>query len=230
VRDVLIFYSPDDIFSNITWNYIGYPDDGLFLLHRAFPQLKCTIQTVAENRYLGGIPNRNIEADPVAREVWTSLFSREGGIVDLFDHWWEHSQPRAGGVRYRFELLKELLSRLEAEYGSRIWWGFGSEMARWSELTRTVPVSIRQVHSDPEISFGAPRKWKTAWAMGVAYTIAYSGPGHLSAVRRMYYTLDSEGHAAEHPLEAVDYWIEGDALRFAFPFSDPAKVLVDFAE
>lgn len=76
--DILILYSTDDIFSTYTWDNIGYPDKGLFRLHKEWPQLKYTVQLVVANRYLGDDhPKLHILDDPDAKQLWLDLHTKE---------------------------------------------------------------------------------------------------------------------------------------------------------
>jgi hypothetical protein len=391
LRDVMVFYSPDDIFSNITWKFIGYPDSGFFMIHNAFPKLKCTIQTVAENRYLGDIPNRNIENDPVAAQIWRDLFTkpefrswlefgnhgyfhspdgdpnldhhefngnvnpaafdsgfcygtfakarktyaalgldndrifvmrfpgyahtpmalralpdmgflayfeysrtgrekyldvgggreilaiptvqlvdifdtqklvqeiqdgfvgpfdlgasrtyqsalagglaaldslaRDGGVINLFDHWWEHSRTEIKGVHYRYRFFKDILEGLDRKYGKRVWWAFGSDLALWSHLKRNAPVSLESDRHGATVSFGKPLVWKPGWSVSAGYTLATNDSSAFPAPWSIRYSLESEGYAKAHFLGANEYWVEGDRLHFAFPYSGALKVRVSF--
>jgi hypothetical protein len=391
LRDVMVFYSPDDIYSNITWKYIGYPDSGLFMIHNAYPKLKYTIQTVAENRYLGEIPNRNIENDPVAAQIWRDLFAKPefrswlefgnhgyfhsppgdpnldhhefngsvnpaafdsafcygtfakarntyaalgldndriivmrfpgsahtpmalqaladmgflgyfesvrtgrekylelgggreilviptvqlcdifdtqkliqeiqdgvvgpsdletsgtylaalgrgmatldslvsgGGVIDLFDHWWEHSGTELRGVHYRYQFFKDILGGLDRKYGKRVWWGFGSELALWSHIKRNAPVSIASDPHGVTVSFGKPVVWKPGWSMTAGYTLATNDSSPFPVPSVVSYALESEGYAQRHVLEPTGYWVEGERLHFDFPYSGALKVRVSF--
>jgi hypothetical protein len=391
LRDVMVFYSPDDIFSNITWQTIGYPDNGFFMIHNAFPKLKVTMQAVPENRYLGEIPNRNIENDPVAGQIWRDLFDKPefrswlefgnhgyfhspegdanldhhefdgsvnaeahdsafcyrtfararhsyaavgldndrisvmrfpgykntpmalqaladngflayfdfirsgqeryvdlgkgkellaiptihlfdlcdtlelgkgilngeidsanlkdsqayqaalsgallitdylvlgGGVINLFDHWWEHSFHQLNGIRYRFELFKDILAGLDRKHGKRVWWGFGSELARWSHLKRNTPVTVERDELGLTVSFGQPAAWKSAWALDAGYTLTRNGAPDFPEPAAIGYTLESEGYATVHSLGKGDYWVAENRLYFDFPYSGATKVRITF--
>lgn len=394
LRDIVVFYTPDDISSNTDWKLIGYPDSGMFLLHNAFPKLKVTMQTVPENRYLGEIPNRNIESDPIAAGIWrdladkaefagwlelgnhgyfhspdgdhdldrhefngadnaaafdsafcfgtfararntysaiglandkisvmrfpgfhhtamalralaangflayfsdartgmetyvtlpgnreilsipTSLMLAEyydppdlvagitdgtirkaemkesaayrnallrirramdalvhgGGVINLFDHWWEHSLHRLNGVPYRFELLLDAVTDLDRAYRDRVWWGFGSELARWSHFKRHAQVHLESDDGGLGLGFTQPADWRPAWAMEMAYTVTRAGQADFPAIARISYTLDSEGASGIHELGAKEYWTAGNRLNFNFPFAGATKVRIDFAQ
>lgn len=393
LRDLMVFYTPDDISSNTSWQLIGFPDSGIFLLHKAFPKLKVTMQTVPENRYLGEIPNRNIETDPIAAGVWRDLagkaefndwmelgnhgyfhspdgdpdpdhhefngavnaaafdsafcygtFARArntysaiglengkisvmrfpgfhhtamalraladngflayfsdsrtgmesyvslpgnreilsipgfmladyydppdlvagivdgtirmenikasaayrkalqrirvamddlvqgGGVINLFDHWWEHSLHRINGVPYRFELVLDAITDFDRVYRDRVWWGFGSELARWSHFKRNVQVRLQADAGGIGLDFTQPAEWRLPWAMEMGYTVTREGQADFPPVAGIAYTTESEGLPVVHEVAANGYWTAGNRLHFNFPFAGSTKVRIDFTE
>ncbi|GEM_PF-1861652 len=392
-RDVMLFHSPDDISATISWKALGYPDSGIFLLHKAFPELKTTLQIVPENRYLGNIPNRNIENDPLAAQVWRDLVSKPefaswiefgnhgyfhspegdpnldhhefnaadnpaandsafcyrtfararksyaaigldnkritvmrfpgfkftpmalqaltdngflaymsalplgqegfekiaggreilnipsmlvslymdspellagldqgrigpanlraspayakalqsllgtadklvqaGGIINICDHWWEHSLERRNGVVYRFELLSDLVKGVEAKYGDRIWFGFTSELARWDHMKKNGHVELENDTQGVDLDFSQPTKWDSAWAMDLSYTLTREGRPDFPAIRDIKYKCESCAAGTERTLNPANYWVAGNKLFFNFPFPGSTRVRIDFTE
>lgn len=84
----------------------------------------------------------------------------QGGIVNLFDHWWEGFEP-VGGVLPRYLLLDAWLRELPLD---RVWWPSGRELASWVRLRRFARTTWRHQGDQIHVSVDPPAGWRQAGA------------------------------------------------------------------
>jgi hypothetical protein len=389
-REVMAFYSPDDIFSSMSLSGIGYPNEGFFKLHNNFPPIKTTIQIIANNRYLGGIATQNILDDPVAQQLWRDLHTKEeftswvefgnhgyyhspphavnldhhefnpaheplasdssfcyqrlklardayaqvglnnhkisvmrfpgfaytpaalqalealdylaffsnrlysgelqwinlnsgrcildipsfsmillpeiqtltqkaindtltleqlrasveyqaafqacraivfnslarGGVMNFFDHWWEHAYSQRNGINSNFEIFMDLLKDIEHTYGDAVWWGFGSELARWEHFKSFARVETHVVNDSISLTFFPPLKWYPEWKMEMSYTVDKWDIERASSIRLVQHDA-RKGRNSYFQLSTRDYWVEDNGkLHFNFVFEDSTTIVI----
>ena len=100
VRELAVFYSPDDISASTSLSDLGFPDKALFLLHREHPQLKITMQTVPANRYVESQYRdiTTIKEPPqgiCCRTLWKKIMFDEmfTSWMEIGNHGYSHSPP-----------------------------------------------------------------------------------------------------------------------------------------
>lgn len=103
VRDVAVFYSPDDIDAGSSLETLGYPDGYLFMLHREHPLLKVTVQAVPANRYITNDSARFVvnvtcpdefPSSVCGPRLWSMImFNESFDWMELGGHGFYHSPP-----------------------------------------------------------------------------------------------------------------------------------------
>lgn len=388
-RRVAVLYTPDDLSATSTWTIIGYPDSGFFQIHGAHPQLKISVTTVAENRYIADPTIRNVVNNPAGAALWRDLqtkpefaswlelgnhgflhspdgdanldhhefdgsvsaaahdlascrsafanarkaygqigldnakiivtrfpgykftaaaltaarengflafffprgkgeevfysldgsremllipdlplpwdaddpellrgitegtitseslsrsapyrrallkFEREiesriasGGIVNFFDHWWEHGGHNVKGVPYRFRLFSDGLGYITKKYGSRVWWPFASDLAKWLQFRKYANVAISGDQRETQVRFTAPADWDSNWTTPVAYSLArVNGVQPLPVVSEVSYALASAPQSWR-AMPADQYWKDAQGIHLTFRFGGDVTVRI----
>ncbi len=388
-RRLAVLYTPDDLSATSTWAGIGYPDGGLFQIHGAHPQLKITVQVVAENRYIADSAIRNVVSNPFGAALWRDLqtkpefgswlelgnhgfqhspdgdpdlnhhefdgaisasardlaycrlafenarkayrqigldnakiivlrfpgykftaaaltaarengflafffprgkgeevfysldgskemlvipdlslpwdaddpelvrgikagaitsaslsrsepyrrmllaFEQEierriasGGIVNFFDHWWEHGGYNLNGVPYRFRLFSDGISYVIGKYGSRVWWPFASDLAQWLEFRKHADVGITGDERETRVQFKAPPDWNPDWTLEASYSLVRSnGVRRLPPVSEVSMALSSDP-ASWHVIPPGHYWTDAAGIHITFRFTGDMTIRI----
>lgn len=396
-HNAMIMYTPDDFSSKQTWESIGYPNEGFFKLHNAFPKIKYSIQACPENRYIGEQdPKRKITEDPIAAQTWRDFVFRQdlnswaelgnhglthspmgdpnfdhhefdsthnphaknldwtrssfqksmnafnqigiptskimvmrfpgfkktkqalqaaqeagilayfdfhnysgaerwiqldsnqeileipdvfihqygleenhydyfkafvqkiyngqvdstnfkasqnfqhlvdknleimeirihsGGIVNFFDHWWEHSRFKVKGIYPRYEIFLEVLHRLDTKYGKHIWWGFGSEFARWAYFKRYVQVKDSMSDHVIYLDFHMKKRWDSDWNMPLSFDLL-AEKGEVQFPKDPFEKIEVEYQGKRTILDRQNYWSDGNSFRINFEFKDGMRLIL----
>jgi hypothetical protein len=362
IRQLALFYSPDDISASTSLKDLGYPNDYLFMLHQDHPQLKITMQTVPSNRYIVDDSKRDIvkisEADfdgtccrtlwkmimydemftswmelgnhgythsppgdenldhhefssvqdgcnfdhsltntigycnerlKLAREAYhtigldnnkilvmrfpgfaytdaalralldngfiaffgagscgkaewitlsdgreilnipsTSLYSfydgeygnsyfqdclDNGGIINLFDHWWDMFEKDSVSTYRNYQIISDNLHYVEEKYADQVWWSFGSEMALWQYFKKNVNISWQSSDTQMRLKSTVPN-WNPDWgAITASYSITFDDERKIN---KILYSTKSD---AWQELSGTMYWQEGQYLYLNVPFN-----------
>lgn len=368
IRELAVFYSPDDISANTSIDQLGYPDKFLFLLHRDHPQLNISMQTVPANRYIMHENRRSIttvvEKDPnniCCRSLWKMImFSEEftswmelgnhgyshsppedtdldhhefhesqtgcnfdhsivgtstycnnrfqlareayeeigldnskiivlrfpgfaytdaalraaldsgfisffglgncngewielsdgreilnipsfslyrfysgetdysdiqhcvdsGGIINLFDHWWDMFDSNTSN----YQIADNLLDYIEQNYGDKVWWPFGSEMALWLHFQKYANHSFQFSKESAKINSEVPA-WDPEWRkIYISYSITLP---INKRVTHIGYIRDDTNWVK---LDETMYWQEGSTIYLNVPFSGKTTTSIDFSD
>lgn len=152
----------------------------------------------------------------------------KGGIINYFDHWWEHSYFWAGSLFPRYEIFLETLKRLDQKYGNRIWWGFSSELARWAYFTRNVEVTGKSVQNQMVLNFDMKKPWPEDWRMQVSYDLLSEDTVSPFPIERIQ-SIEIEELGHKYTLDPKNYWRTGSTLRTNFEFSGHLKMTIHFS-
>jgi len=372
LRELAVFYSPDDISANTSIDQLGFPDKYLFLLHQDHPQLKISMQTVPANRYIDD-GNRQyittvVEDDPnniccrslwnmimyddvftswlelgnhgfshsppgdenldhhefneiqsgcnfdhslvstssycekrflLARETykeigldnskiiimrfpgfaysdaalraaldsgfisffgvgdcseeWIELsdgreilnipslslyqfYSREsndsdiqhcienGGIINLFDHWWDMFEGNPDDSQSHYRTADNTLDYIEHNYGDKVWWPFGSEMALWLHFQKFADHSWQYSKESIKLSSIVPA-WNPDWKeIIISYSITL--PENKS-VTQVEYIMDN---TSWEKLDESMYWQAESILFLSVPFRGNTRTTLKFSD
>jgi hypothetical protein len=156
---------------------------------------------------------RESAAFQAALEAGRRLLPRleaQGGIVNLFDHWWEAFEE-FGGTKPRYLLLDAWLRELPRD---RVWWPSARELAAWLHLRRFARTTVRygadriDVRIDPEGRWPSPAK-------GMEASMVIHVPGQTRIIEVL------EGG---RPLASSRWWQEAGDVVVTFTFHGRARL------
>jgi hypothetical protein len=134
----------------------------------------------------------------------------QGGLVNLFDHWWENAKEVAG-VRPREMLLDAWLRELPAE---RVWWPSSRALVSWIQLQRFARFSWRARKDRVEVVVEPPRPWRPP-AEGLEVSLVVHVPGHAAVAEVL---VDGD------PLPRSRWWDDRGRVVLAFPLRDRTRL------
>jgi len=144
--------------------------------------------------------------------------AEKGGLVNLWDHWWEMFRPRPGGG-INYAAARDLLAYLKKRYPDRIWWPFGSQLALWLHFQRRASLTWREEGGSffLEASLGG---WRPEWPeIEISFTIK-----RQPMVLGVRYAGD-QGRWQELP--PAKYWRQDSTLYLNVPFRGRVRLAVE---
>lgn len=142
-----------------------------------------------------------------------------GGIVNFFNHWWEPNNCAGLSVNYCMPMFVDILSYIDTEYESRVWWGFGSEVAKWIHVKKYIQVSLNEDSTETILNFSIPKDC-TISQDEILMSYNYKSPTHNS--------LEIKVDGLWEPLDSKQYWKEDGIFHFNFNFS--GETMIKFVE
>ncbi|HZI93063.1 MAG TPA: putative Ig domain-containing protein [Patescibacteria group bacterium] len=166
----------------------------------------------SDPRFLAEVQRGRDEVDQIVAQ---------GGIMNLFDHWWE-TFAEFGGVSPRYLVLDAVLDDVELRYGSRVWYPRSRDLALWLQARRTASVRWQVEADGLHVLVEPPAGWAKRRLTGieeasivVGLPAGYTG---VSAVRTKH-----DGRAWQD-LDRLKWWVVPDGLALSFPLKDGVEM------
>lgn len=171
-------------------------------------------QVASDTRFLSEVERGRVYVEQVAAQ---------GGILNLFDHWWE-TFASFGGVSPRYLVLDAVLKDIESRYGERAWYPRARDLALWLEARRRSVVSWQSRQDGLHLIVDPPSRWKERGLSGIetASLLVHLPAGYtgVSGVR------SRQGESGWQPLRASSWWLAPDGLAVTFPLRHRTELLV----
>jgi len=144
--------------------------------------------------------------------------AERGGLVNLFDHWWEMFRPRAGGGT-NYAATRDLLAYLKRRYPDRIWWPFSSQLALWLHFQHRASFTWRE--EDGSFFMEARLDgWRPEWPeIEVSFTVK-----HLPEIMGVRY---DGGQGRWRELPPAKYWQQDSTLYLNVPFRGQVRLAIE---
>lgn len=156
----------------------------------------------------------------------------QGGIVNIFDHWWESSAWTKNGTPYRMEMLTDAIHAIMNKYQHQIWWPFGSELAKYLHLSHKMKVQQTTANNTIQLKFSHIGRWKNEWATELSYDLLEQAtpsnktfnPNSLQHFKISKIFQTQKGSAIEVPIEAA--WMDQTGIHFNFVYTDTCTITI----
>ena len=146
-----------------------------------------------------------------------------GGILNLFDHWWD-TFKELGGAAPRYLVLDAVLSDIETRYGRAIWYPTARDLALWLEARRFARVDWRPEEDGLHIGVRPPDAWRRMSIAGLDQASLVVGlPAGYTGVSRI---LIRESGGDWRLLDAKEWWLGGGGVVVSFPLRGPVDLRI----
>ena len=163
-----------------------------------------------------------LEALEKAKQRLGTAASR-GGILNLFNHWWE-TFVEVQGVMPRYHLFDALLDGINDDYAGRVWYSGAREMALWLDARRFAVVSWIARSRGLTLQIEPPTYWTTLGLDGLERaSLRARLPVDCSDVAE----VRAVAGASSSTLETSDYWVESGTLAVTFSMKGSMRLDID---
>ncbi|HZE89294.1 MAG TPA: hypothetical protein VE404_07095, partial [Verrucomicrobiae bacterium] len=177
----------------------------------------------------GGIGEEGVRSDPsftaavAAALAFVDGVRQGGGILGLSDHFWE-TFPESAGVPVRYLVMDEVLRRLEAERGGKIWYPSAHDLALWLDARRNATLAWRVERDGVHVAIDPPRSWRERRSRGLAAaSLLVRVPPGYERVRDV--TLREEG-SAPRALPADAFFRDAAGVTVTFPLASRVELVI----
>ena len=147
-----------------------------------------------------------------------------GGIINLFDHWWDMFKGDSAGNLSNYQIVDYTLDHIENNYGDKVWWPFGSELALWLHYKKYADHSWQYNKNSVTLSSDVPA-WNPDWReINISYTI------NLPKNKRVTQVEFSKNGINWLKLDATKYWQEGPFFYLNVPFRGNTTTILRFSD
>jgi len=154
---------------------------------------------------------------------YVDLVATQGGILNLFDHYWETFQA-FGGVPSRYLVLDAVLSDIESRYAGMVWYPSARDLAVWLDVRRHAGVEWREIDQGLLLALRPPPAWKQFRLSGLGRaTLIARLPVGFTGVSQV--DIKTDGGAFE-PLAPSRWWLGPDGIVVNFPFQGGLQLLI----
>lgn len=146
-----------------------------------------------------------------------------GGILNLFNHYWE-TFAVFGGIQPRYLVLDAVLDAIDRRYSGLVWYPGARELALWLDARRRATVWKELKTSEMILTVEPPPRWRELKLTGIpTASLVVEVPEGWNGVRSV--RIREEG-ARWESLDPQRWWTAPGGLALSFPLRGSVELRI----